>query len=486
MWQHAKSASVRLLWLVVFAACGDNSEPIADAAIERCAPTTCRNDGECTNTTLGVRCACASGFTGDRCELAAWSLPPPTRALDLLFVVDNSHSMEVEQQRLIAAFDDLVATLTEIGGVLPDLHVGVVSSNAGSAGQSGVPGCPVQGDGGALQAVTHPAATHCPSLADAFASDIATATGRQTNYTGTLTDTFACLAALGEGGCGFEMHLESAWLALQPGKNPGFYRDDAHLAVVIVADEDDCSTRDGALFGDPTAGVSSPLGPRTSFRCHEFGVVCDDDATPRAFGPRAGCRPITAPVYEFPIAKYVDFFADLKPDRRLSVAGILGTFDGSHLEVIQDPAPGAPAGYAAVKRSCGYDANDDSVGASPPVRLAAFLGAFGSRGIHGSACDPSYADTLRAIGTEVATSMASILCLDAAITDPQTRCTVELATPAGTAPLPRCTEGATAACWTTGTDARACSTTETALWLTVDPAFAPPAGATLEVRCEAP
>lgn len=485
------SISVVVVASVVASGCGDNHQP-ADAAIERCASDPCRNDGACTDTASGVSCACSPGFVGDRCEVAAWSIPAPTRDVDLLFVVDNSGSMQTEQQRLVDAFGDLLAAITDGDGVLPNVHVGVVSSNVGGAGQAGVPGCPAQGDDGTLQATVTNTPTHCASLTDAFASDVATAGGRDTNYTGSLADTFACLATRGTYGCGFEMHLESAWRALQPDKNPGFYRPGAHLAVIIVADEDDCSTRDGAMFGDPTATLDSTLGPRTSFRCHEFGVVCDDDPTPRAFGERSGCRPIEDPIYEFPVAKYVDFFGQLKAPRRLTLSGFLGTYDGSHLTVAQDPSPGAPVGWPAVKRSCGFDENDPDAGASPPVRLAAFLGAFGARARHASACDASFADTMRQIGSDVASSMASVICIEPQLADDdpaaglQPRCTVALTASTGQTPIPRCTTGQSPPCWNIGSDARSCPDTANALWVTIDAAFAPAVDATLDVRCETP
>src|SRR5687768_16409572 len=54
-----------------------------------------------------------------------------TRALDVLFVIDDSSGMDAHQAALGAAFGELVAGLTSLDGALPDLHVGVVSSSAG-------------------------------------------------------------------------------------------------------------------------------------------------------------------------------------------------------------------------------------------------------------------------------------------------------------------------------------------------------------------
>ena len=50
--------------------------------------------------------------------------------LDLVFVVDNSGSMLAEQHHLAASFPEFVDALQRIRGDLPDLHLGVLSSNA--------------------------------------------------------------------------------------------------------------------------------------------------------------------------------------------------------------------------------------------------------------------------------------------------------------------------------------------------------------------
>src|SRR5262245_29508084 len=55
---------------------------------------------------------------------------PPIQALDLLFMVDNSNSMREEQANLTSNFP---AFLTALGSA-SDVHVGVVSSDMGSAG----------------------------------------------------------------------------------------------------------------------------------------------------------------------------------------------------------------------------------------------------------------------------------------------------------------------------------------------------------------
>src|SRR5690606_31532765 len=118
--------------------------------------------------------------------------------------------------------------------------------------------------------------------------------GRDENFSGTLDDQFSCMADLGVLGCGFEQHLASMKAALEGNpNNAGFLREDAYLAVIFIADEDDCSSKegtDGAVFAPDTTEdpFQSELGFFDSFRCWEFGVVCNDD--------NPGPRDMPAPV----------------------------------------------------------------------------------------------------------------------------------------------------------------------------------------------
>ena len=220
---------------------------------------------------------------------------------------------------------------------------------------------------------------------------------RVKNYSGQLDTLFACMAQLGTGGCGFEMHLESMYRALQPGKNPNFYRAGAYLAVIVIADEDDCSTEMGTMFGDPTAGLNSPLGPRTSFRCFEFGVKCDNDPNPRAFGTKTGCKPNPNSEYMYEVDKYVDFLKGLKEDPTLVItAGIIGIDDEMHTVVV-GPDPMTPANPSVEKSCFLVDPNDPNDGAAPPIRLAAWLRNFPNRNSQTSICSATLQDALRNI-----------------------------------------------------------------------------------------
>ena len=103
--------------------------------------------------------------------------------------------------------------------------------------------------------------------------------------------------AAGANGCGFEQQLvgdpRGARSVRVHVANAGFLRDDANLAVVILADEDDCSFADSALLSSDT----SQLGPLQSFRCTRYGVTCDDGGTTsdamNQVGAKTGCHPNT-------------------------------------------------------------------------------------------------------------------------------------------------------------------------------------------------
>ncbi|HTM20498.1 MAG TPA: hypothetical protein VL172_08325, partial [Kofleriaceae bacterium] len=125
------------------------------------------------------------------------------RDLDLLFVIDNSRSMTPEQDSLAVNFYRLIDALESLPTGLPNLHIGVISTDMG-AGES----CNTN-DGGRLQ-VTPRVAGCAPPGPEPYIVDI----GGVRNYSGTLADTFSCIARLGPNGCGFEQTLSSLRAAL--------------------------------------------------------------------------------------------------------------------------------------------------------------------------------------------------------------------------------------------------------------------------------
>ena len=170
--------------------------------------------------------------------------------IDILFMIDNSNSMEPKQANLASNFPKLIEALRspKLGPVgpgvpcsasnpggckLPNLHIGVISSDLG-AGTYSFESCETPGgDGGKLHSGPGKLAPlGCPTPKDAWILYQDAAGGAVTNVQNATSidpveqvkQAFSCIAYLGPGGCGFEHQLESAHKALTPGTNPGFLR----------------------------------------------------------------------------------------------------------------------------------------------------------------------------------------------------------------------------------------------------------------------
>jgi len=339
------------------------------------------------------------------------------RDIDILFIIDNSNSMREEQAALVANFDNFINVLNNIEGGLPNVHIGVISTNIG-AGTGGIAGCENSGDNGLLQNTPRGA---CEVPTGRYIEDIANDDGSRTkNYSGDLADTFSCIAELGVSGCGFEQPLESMRRALNGSnaQNQGFLRPNAFLAVIIISDEDDCSVEDNGMFNTDAAQdrIDSELGFLSSFRCFEFGVQCEPD-TPRSAGPRVDCVPRENSSYMYNVNEYANFLKSLKDDPgQIIVAGIIGP-----------PTPiniGLDDGEPTLDASCG-DPNSPGQIADPAVRLTAFLEAFPNRNTTTTICNDDLSDAL----TVIAELLAKVIgnpCMegDLALTDGEPECTV--------------------------------------------------------------
>ncbi len=254
--------------------------------------------------------------------------------LDLLFVVDNSASMAEEQMAMIDSMNELVTQLALAPDGLPDLHIGVISADIG-AGGLGIAGCEGDGDEGAL----HPGDNSCNGPNGSYVTDGYDSEGLHiTNYSGSLNEAVACMANVGVNGCGFEQPLAAMKRGLDTLVSDGdFVRDDAHLAIVILSDEDDCSASDAGIFDTSPAldDIGSALGPLSSFRCAEFGLLCDGTSLARTSGTYADCVPLAGSPYLSHPDDYVSYLAGLKgSSSNVTVAVIAG--DPTGVTVIGD------------------------------------------------------------------------------------------------------------------------------------------------------
>lgn len=194
------------------------------------------------------------------------------RELDLLFVIDNSPAMAGRRDQLQAGLRRIAARLHAFPGGLPDLHVGVVTTDLGTRGGPGQGACAGLGDDGRLRAL--------PGTSTRFLVDVVQPDGAiLRNYDGDLGDALARLADVGSAGCAATQPLGAARRALSHEANRGFRRDGAHLALIFIAASDDCSFDDPEFLGDP------PSPARCTERAGQLVPVGD---FARAFDDLAG------------------------------------------------------------------------------------------------------------------------------------------------------------------------------------------------------
>jgi hypothetical protein len=282
--------------------------------------------------------------------------------VDILFMVDNSASMEAMAQELrnrfgqfFTVFEDLAAS-----GTYADLHIGVVTSDYGAGQASGICSNYGQGELGLLQVLGAEAATTCrppgrnvnyiqyqfgpngvnnlPPGTRTCTEDSECPSGSCNSFTRTcagtlpcvsdndcpgghicdqqvciqsLLATFTCMASVGTTGCGFEHVLESVRAALVNPANGDFLRPDALLTVVFLTNEDDCSAPPDSDLFLSTPELNAQYGYRSSYRCTRFGLTCDGQLpTSGATNGPLTCTPsgLSSGGKLYDVQRYIDFF----------------------------------------------------------------------------------------------------------------------------------------------------------------------------------
>jgi MYXO-CTERM domain-containing protein len=346
------------------------------------------------------------------------------RNLDVLFMIDNSASMNLSQANLLTNFPTFMNVLKDLPGGLPNIHVAVVSSDMGAGDGMVNVSCSATGDNGVFQSAPRGTCTSTTLLPGAtFISNV----GGSTNYAAPdIATVFACIAALGQAGCGFESPFASVLRALGaddkplPAENQGFLRADALLAIIMVTNEDDCSTGAGVPLdfydGNTDVAFSSPFGPSADYRCNEFGHLCDGVRPPRmAPNGQVGdtvtlhnCTSSECDGLLTPVAEVAARIKTLKaaPASEILVAAITGPATPYQVHwAAPFNAADASCGMASCPRpqithSC--TATDGSY-ADPAVRVTQFANSFGANGFVSSICDADFAPALQQIGTRIGT-----------------------------------------------------------------------------------
>lgn len=339
----------------------------------------------------------------------------PTRALDLLFVVDNGGSMVAEQHLLAESFHILLDKLDET--FRDDYHIAVITHSMESAGcppcnQTITSSCMNEtGETGRFQdrlgknegTIEMPQYTF---RTDATCRIMTSHNARTCFYD---RDTGEGVALVGINGCGYDRGLAAIRAALgdlTDTYNAGFLREAATLGIVVLSTEDDCGE-----VGDISEGIPGAMG-----------IICYYAA--KGVGPEGETThpqdPDARPYALTPVQDYLDFLLGLKHGRRgmVKLAAIVGVEDvsdptsttieyereGDRWSIVDAcTIPDCPWTYCSVYPGTRY------------IELARLLG-LGHNGLVDTVCQTDYTDTMERIGDFLACPAAYPL--SAPLTDP--------------------------------------------------------------------
>jgi len=436
--------------------------------------------------------------------------PAINRNIDILFMVDDSSSMELQQANLIRNFPTFMTRLQDPPG-LPNVHIAVVSQDMG-AGDGSIASCDATGGkNGIFQYTARGTCTATNLQAGAtFISNIA----GTANYTGNIADVFSCIAALGSTGCGFEHQFAAILRALgadgrpAPAENQGFLRPDAYLAIIMLTNEDDCSEGQGVPLFDTSANtnIASQLGPPANFRCNEFGHMCDSGsgtyAHPSRSAPNSdvtamvtypGCRSNDQEGYLLSVADVANRIKALKSDPgQVAVVSIQGpstpyTVTWKAPSTSDTSCGAASCPWPVIAHSC--TASDSSF-ADPGVRTAEFVQAFGANGMVLPICSDNYGPSMDRVASLIK-GMLGPTCIPGRVgINPKTGgpdCKVTSHTPNGTGSfvdktVPSCADnGGVPPCWSLSAGGATCQ--GVVLDISADPSLPATTSATISYDC---
>lgn len=382
----------------------------------------------------------------------------PTREVDILFLVDNSGSMEQEQANLAANFPAFMDELKAIPGGLPDLHVGVVSSDLGAGMMTTSSSCAATTPGGDGARFCQIRGNNCQTCGLRAGQRFITAdaSGATNNFTGDISAVFSCMARIGTSGCGYEHQLEAVRRALTGPDNAGFLRPNAYLAIIVITDEDDCSApADSDLFATAIAGQAD------SFRCSLEGHAClGAPVPPMSFmAPLSECLP-RADGRLLAVEDIVRDISALKSNPgKLIVAGIYGW-----------PLPGQEA---AARYTTGLSGNNNTANrvmeikpictsgngsAAPGLRVRRFVESFDNHASF-SICQDDFRAAMQQIGAKIRAAVGPpcaeepLFDTDMATPEIEPDCRVlehvpsDAVPPPPPTPLPRCAADGPRPCW---------------------------------------
>lgn len=154
--------------------------------------------------------------------------PESCENMDILFVIDNSCSMNEEQEKLVNNFELFVDQLYSFVSEVEELHIGVVTTDAYKEND---PNCNSLGN-----LVTQNSEEICTPFSDGH---------RFMTQNDDLYEKFICAANVGVNGNGNEEPIQAAIQALEgfansPGQcNENFSRPKTPKVLILITDEDD-------------------------------------------------------------------------------------------------------------------------------------------------------------------------------------------------------------------------------------------------------
>lgn len=242
--------------------------------------------------------------------------------LDLLFVIDNSPGTAPHRAKLLDGYRRAIEHLESFSGGLPDLHLGVVTTDVGTRGVhdngpgpsigTGAGSCTSDGDRGDLRRTA--------AVGSGFLSVRGLPDGtRERNFTGSLADAFVQLADVGAAGCTYARPLEAMRRALDGNPaNAGFRRERAFLAVVFLTNDDDCSFRSSSFATPDLDRSRCSMFPGSLVELDEYVTFLRSSSPdPKQVRLLGGFAPPSEPVCADarPAPRLAGFFFDHFPDR---------------------------------------------------------------------------------------------------------------------------------------------------------------------------
>ncbi len=294
-----------------------------------------------------------------------WSPRLESNQVDILWVVDNSGSMQEEQIELSARFDEFVIALADLQA---DFHMAVVTTDSGDRGVFQVePGESLQNNCFAAPELL----AYCDDIefeqrfmvSDDYLIDPDDPS--QGLDSARLSREFRCAATVGDCGNGFERGLQTMVEALSDenldGPNAGFLRDDAFLVVIFLTDEDDCSNNDS------------------------FQVTRDAD-----------CYAAERREQLVPVERFYEQLVEMKSgaNEKVLIAGIIGVDDRLPPQTFTELDRDGPRFSCISELSAG----DESVDARDGERYRELILMAESRGLEESICQGNFSSALNNIG----------------------------------------------------------------------------------------